>query len=223
MVFEGKFFNAADTKIDDRLNLETWKVFGVGPQSRKQQGATILDYGAAPATTIYKTVADVRKQLAADDYAGELDPARDFTGFWKTDCADAFGLQIKHFGTDGKYSIVFCGPGGCGDPADEGRKTFITKDPHFQVVSEDELKQQTAGRLGNLSPLHQRSASGAEVEGQGVAVHSRFAPAKVFTARPRSWRQSISRYCASFLPARASMPLSSVTSRPWLLITSPSK
>ena len=144
MSFEGKFFNAADTGIDDRQNLEAWKVFDVGVQSRKQQGSTVYDYGATPATVPYRTVADVRKQLAADDYAGEPDPARDFTGFWKTDCANVFGLQIKHFGADGKYSIVFCGPGGCGDPADEGRKTFITKDPHFQVVSEDELKQQSA-------------------------------------------------------------------------------
>ena len=52
-------------------------------------------------------------------------------------------MQIKHFGKDGKYSIVFCGPGGCGDPQNEGRKTFISKDPHYQVLSEDELKEQT--------------------------------------------------------------------------------
>ena len=50
---------------------------------------------------------------------------------------------IKHFGADGKYSIVFCGPGGCGDPANEGRKKFITKDPHYQVISEDEIREQS--------------------------------------------------------------------------------
>jgi hypothetical protein len=90
-------------------------------------------------------VADVHKNIELGNYVGEPDTAKDFTGFWKTDCEDGFGLQIKHYGTDGKYSIVFCGPGGCGNPANEGRKTFITKDSHFQVISEDELKEQSGG------------------------------------------------------------------------------
>jgi len=140
----GRLFNTASTKIDDHLSLDKWSLFGVGPQSRKQGDATIIDYSAAAETTAYKTVADVRRKLVADNYAGEPDPSKDFTGFWKTDCEDAWGLQIKHFGAAGKYSLVFCGPGGCGDPENEGRKTFITQDPHFQVISEDELKEQTA-------------------------------------------------------------------------------
>jgi hypothetical protein len=139
----GKLFRTNNANIDDQLSLASWNVFGVGPQSRKQDGATIIDYNAAPETTRYKTVADVRKKLAADDNPGEPDTTKDFTGFWKTDCENAFGLQIKHHGTGGKYSIVFCGPGGCGSP-EEGRKTFITKDPQFQVTSEDELKEQTS-------------------------------------------------------------------------------
>jgi hypothetical protein len=145
VTFAGTLFNSANTKIDDKLSLEKWNVFGVGPQSRQRQGGTIIDYGAAPTPTTYKTVADVRKQIEADNYAGGPDPAKDFTGFWKAECEDPFGLQIKHFGTDGKYSIVFCGPGGCGDPANEGSKTFITKDPHYQVISEDETKEQSTG------------------------------------------------------------------------------
>ncbi|PSH04826.1 MAG: hypothetical protein CXZ00_05530 [Acidobacteria bacterium] len=143
VMFAGTLFNSANTRIDDQLSLEKWNVFEVGPQSRKQQGATVIDFGAAPTSMTYKTVADVRKQIEADKYAGKADPAKDFTGFWKEKCDDPFGLQIKHFGTDGKYSIVFCGPGGCGDPEKDGRKTFITKDPHFQVISEDELKEQS--------------------------------------------------------------------------------
>jgi len=54
-------------------------------------------------------VADVHKNIELGNYVGEPDTAKDFTGFWKTDCEDGFGLQIKHYGTDGKYSIVFCG------------------------------------------------------------------------------------------------------------------
>jgi hypothetical protein len=143
MSFTGRLFNAINTKVDDQMELATWNLFGVGPQSRKQGDATIIDYSAAPETNTYKTVADVRQKLTADDYAGEPDPSKDFTGFWKTNCDDAFGLQIKHYGKDGKYSIVFCGPGGCGNPDNEGRKTFISKDPHYQVINEGEVKEQT--------------------------------------------------------------------------------
>lgn len=137
--FQGRLFHESNTRIEDTLSLEGWKVFGVGPQSKKQGGATILDFSAAPEATAYKTVADIRKKLAADDHPGEADPTRNFTGFWKEDCEQAFGLQIKPFGSEGMYSVVFCGPGGCGDPS-EGQHTFIHKDPDFQVVSEDELK-----------------------------------------------------------------------------------
>jgi len=143
VILSGSLSNAQSAQIDDTLNLEKWNLFGVGVQSRKQQGATTYDYSAAPVTTMYKTVSDVRKKLAEDDYPGEADASRNFTGFWKTDCDNAFGLQIMPHGLDGRYSVVFCGPGGCGNPDSEGRKTFITRDSHYQVISEDELKIQS--------------------------------------------------------------------------------
>jgi hypothetical protein len=44
-----------------------------------------------------------------------------------------------HFGSDGKYSAVFCGPGGCGDLS-RSHMTFITGDKeHYEVVSDSEL------------------------------------------------------------------------------------
>ena len=84
MSFSGKLFNGSDTRINDQMSLAAWNVFGVGPQSRNQGGSTIIDYSAAPETITYKTVADVRKKLAADDYPGEPDASKNFTGFWKT-------------------------------------------------------------------------------------------------------------------------------------------
>jgi hypothetical protein len=39
-----------------------------------------------------------------------------FTGFWKTQCKDAFGLQIKPFENEENYSVSFCGRGGCFEP-----------------------------------------------------------------------------------------------------------
>ena len=143
MALSGRLFNSSTTRINDQMSLAGWSLFGVGPQLRRKEDSTIIDYGAAPETKVYKTVADVRAKLSADDYAGELDSSKDFTGFWKTDCENAFGLQVKRYGTDGKYSVFFCGPGGCGDPESEGRQTFITKDPHYAVVREDEFKEQT--------------------------------------------------------------------------------
>ncbi len=138
--FAGRLSETASARIDDSLSLEDWNVFSLGVQSRKSpDGATVADYSAAPALTVYRTVADVRKEIATDKYAGEHDPSKDFTGFWKESCTEGFGLQIKHVGLDGKYSVVFCGPGGCADPG-ESTPTFITKDPHYQVISADEIK-----------------------------------------------------------------------------------
>jgi hypothetical protein len=120
------------------MSLASWTLFGVGVQTKKTGDGTIYDYTAAPFTDLYETVSDIRKQVMAEDHPGERDVTKDFTGFWKSKCEDAFGLQIKPYGPDGKYSIVFCGPGGCGSP-DEGRKTFITGDKHFELASENEL------------------------------------------------------------------------------------
>ena len=89
---------------------------------------------------LYKIVADIRKKIAEDDYPGEPDPSNNFTGFWKEDCEQAFGLQIMPYGKDGKYSVTFCGPGGCGTAGEDGKNTFITKDPDYEVVSESKIK-----------------------------------------------------------------------------------
>ena len=138
--FSGRLSKIASAKIDDTMPLDEWRVFGLGVQTRKEGNSTVYDYGAAPTSETYKTVAEVRKKIARDDYPGELDPSKNFTGFWKEDCEEAFGLQIMPYGKDGKYSVIFCGPGGCGTPGEDGRNTFITKDPNYEVVSENEIK-----------------------------------------------------------------------------------
>ena len=105
---------------------------------KKTNDSTVIDFNAAPSSKSFATVADVRKHLQDEDSPGTSDTTKDFTGFWKENCDNAFGLQIRHVGDDGMYSVVFCGPGGCGSP-DDARKTFITGDRHFEVVSEDEV------------------------------------------------------------------------------------
>jgi hypothetical protein len=141
--FEGRLAKTASATINDSMSLSEWKVFDVGVQARKEGNGTTYDYGAAPTVNSYKVVSDIRKKLAEERYPGERDQSKDFTGFWKEDCDQAFGLQIMPYGTDGKYSIVFCGPGGCGQPS-EGRITFITKDSHYEVIGEDEIRERTA-------------------------------------------------------------------------------
>ncbi len=138
--FTGNLSKKATAKISDETSLDGWNLYGVGVQTRKEGNSMAYDYGAAPATTKYKTVADIRKKLAEDDYPGEPDSSKNFTGFWKEKCEEPFGLQIMPYGTDGKYSIIFCGPGGCGKQGEDGRNTFITKDRHYQVISENEIK-----------------------------------------------------------------------------------
>jgi hypothetical protein len=123
----------------DTDSLEGWTTYGLGPQETKQGTSTILDYSARPdLQSPYKTVGDIRAFIAAENHPGTRDETKDFTGFWKTKCEEAFGLQIKPHGMDGKYSVVFCGPGGCGSPQGS-RPTFITGDKRWEVVSEDEL------------------------------------------------------------------------------------
>jgi len=136
----------------DTDSLDGWKTYGLGPQETKQGGSTVLDYGARlQQAKRYGTVGEVRALIAEENSPGVKDATKDFTGFWKTKCDDPFGLQVKHFGNEGKYSIVFCGPGGCGDPSDS-RLTFITGDKSYEVVSESELIQ--IGRSGERETYH---------------------------------------------------------------------
>ncbi len=109
----------------------------------KQATGTLFDDGARPdETTNYRTIGDIRAGMAAENDPGVKDPGKDFTGFWKQKCSQPFGLQIMHQDDEGKYSIVFCGPGGCGDTS-KVRLTFITGDKHYEVVSENELVEIT--------------------------------------------------------------------------------
>ncbi|MFH0784871.1 MAG: hypothetical protein V2B20_23350 [Pseudomonadota bacterium] len=128
-------------------SLEGWTTYGLGPRHIKQAAGTILDYGAtADQETGYRTIGDIRTFITAENHPGIKDSTKDFTGLWKEKCEQAFGLQIAHQGNEGKYSVVFCGPGGCGDPS-ESRLTFITEDNQWEIVSEDELIQ--IGQSGN--------------------------------------------------------------------------
>jgi hypothetical protein len=129
--------------LPDTMSLEGWVAYGVGVQQEKSEGATSYDYGAKrDEKARFKTVADVRAHIAAyarDELGpGTLDATKDFTGFWKDKCEENFGLKILHYGDEGKYAVLFCGPGGC-DDVKQARLTYITGDKLYTVVGEDQL------------------------------------------------------------------------------------
>jgi len=62
--------------------------------------------------------------------------AEDYTGFWKGTCTDPFGISIKP-AADKKYSISFCGPGGCGPWKPN---TTIDGDPLYRVIDAQTLE-----------------------------------------------------------------------------------
>lgn len=143
--FSGRLSKVASARADDSTALEGWKIFWLIPYAKKAGTGTIYDYGAQPSSDFHRTVGairdDIQQKAEADNYPGQRDQSKDFTGFWETKCGEGFGLQIMHAGSDGKYSIVFCGPGGCLDPS-KAHMSFIAGDKkHYEVVSEDELDQ----------------------------------------------------------------------------------
>ena len=127
--------------FDDSESLAGWTVYGLGPKTTEYEGGTAIDYGANKTTEeVYKVVGDIREHIAKQNHPGEPDSTKDFTGFWKSHCEDAFGLSIEHIGTEGMYSVVFCGPGGCGEPGSV-RPTYITGDRRYQVLSENQFDE----------------------------------------------------------------------------------
>ncbi|MDD3815381.1 MAG: hypothetical protein PHZ02_12145 [Desulfocapsaceae bacterium] len=147
LLMAGEFSMLNHAVFLDSQSLNGWTTYGLGPRQIKQPKSTILDYGATPSMEeTYKTIGDIRALIAAENHPGYRDTTKDFTGFWKEKCDQAFGLQIMHYGNEGKYSVVFCGPGGCGEPS-ESRLTFITEDKHWEVINEDKLIQ--IGRSGD--------------------------------------------------------------------------
>ena len=58
----------------------------------------------------------------------------DFTGFWKVNCSDAFGVQIKKQ-PGNLFSVSFCGPGGCLAPGAWTPNTTIIGDPKNRVIN----------------------------------------------------------------------------------------
>lgn len=62
----------------------------------------------------------------------------DYTGFWKGNCTDGFGVQIKPVENQ-MYSLSFCGPGGCLAPGEWTPNTRIEGDQNYKVISPEKI------------------------------------------------------------------------------------
>jgi hypothetical protein len=69
------------------------------------------------------------------------DPQYPLTGFWEPACDDHFGLAIERSAAEpGKYSVSFCGPGGCFPPGTYRANTKIFGDEAYHVVDENTIE-----------------------------------------------------------------------------------
>jgi hypothetical protein len=57
----------------------------------------------------------------------------DFTGFWKWNCSQDWGVQIKKQ-PGNLFSVSFCGPGGCFEPGQWMPNTPIVGDPRYRYI-----------------------------------------------------------------------------------------
>ncbi|HYR36256.1 MAG TPA: M48 family metallopeptidase [Burkholderiales bacterium] len=71
----------------------------------------------------------------------------DFTGFWKANCEQLYGIQLKPAAKPGLYSVSLCGPAGCFDSGTHRPATTVQGDPSYAVLSAEEiLVRETSGR-----------------------------------------------------------------------------
>jgi len=79
--------------------------------------------------------------IIAFDAAAESTVTIDYSGFWKENCEDPYGIQIMQH-RDGLYTTRFCGPGGgCNKPPDTNALTPIEGNPKYEVISSTELHE----------------------------------------------------------------------------------
>jgi len=65
----------------------------------------------------------------------------DFSGFWKVNCAEPFGIQIAPY-QNGMYTVTFCGPGDphCNAKPDPTTATLIEGDRQYEILGPDKLR-----------------------------------------------------------------------------------
>jgi hypothetical protein len=70
---------------------------------------------------------------------GAMAQGADYTGFWKRNCEDDQGVQIRRL-RPGAYSIAFCKIGGCTAPGSYRPNSPIDGDPAYEVLGPTRLR-----------------------------------------------------------------------------------
>jgi hypothetical protein len=90
----------------------------------------------------------MRRSLLAVCLAAMVLPAlaagkADYTGFWKKNCEDPFGLQIKPQ-RGGLYAIAFCKGDGCTPAGAYRPDTTIENDPLYDILAATRIRVRDA-------------------------------------------------------------------------------
>jgi hypothetical protein len=64
-----------------------------------------------------------------------------FVGYWRTECANNFGLAIEAM-NDGKSTVAFCGPGGC-DSSKSLVHTTLINDPRYRIIDQNTISKES--------------------------------------------------------------------------------
>jgi hypothetical protein len=67
IVLKGQWSNAVGPGLTDSMNIEGWSLHTIGPFSMKQEGSTVLDYGAQAKPLTVRTLGDLREALAKNE------------------------------------------------------------------------------------------------------------------------------------------------------------
>lgn len=77
--------------------------------------------------------------IACASSAGCSRHSANFTGIWKANCSDYYGVQIQRAEGE-QYAVTFCGISGCIGPGQWTPNSPIEGDPLYQVVSADTIR-----------------------------------------------------------------------------------
>jgi hypothetical protein len=64
---KGRWKQGSEQPLPDDMSLEGWKIYGLGPYSRKYKSGTVLDYGAQGSEVKMKTVGALREHIKRMD------------------------------------------------------------------------------------------------------------------------------------------------------------
>lgn len=113
-----------------------------------------LWFGRENAHIIGKDEVDITRNSTNIESLLRPDKNFPFVGFWKAKCTNDFGLAIEAM-ADGKYTVAFCGPGGC-DGSKSLEHTDITDDPRYRIIDPNTI---AVSWLSGEDAVHHRCGS----------------------------------------------------------------